>query len=174
MQCSLCFPPPLLPVDTDSNESGFGWHESNLFFVVVNDESVVEGRAESSTHERACAVRIHSIGNRKGCSRGDRAVKADSFNFGTIAIPVGGEHIDHGERADPDDSSLAGEPIAPFTLTFEHSPACTRDTSPRTSRLTKAMTNITGVRACFIIFLLTTALRISSLLEERVRVKSEL
>ena len=108
------FPSLLLPVDTDGNEPGFSRDESHLFLVVVNHEIVVEDRAESGTHERAGAVRIHGIGDRKGCSCGDHAVKAYRFNFGTIAIPVGGEHTDYGERADPDDSPLAGEPIGAF------------------------------------------------------------
>src|SRR5712692_4843156 len=43
-------------------------------------------------------------------------------------------------------------------LTFEHSPACTRDTSPRTSRLTKEMTNTTDVIARFIILFLLRCL----------------
>src|SRR5712691_3348921 len=43
-------------------------------------------------------------------------------------------------------------------LAFEHSPACPRDTSPRTSRLTKEMTNTTDVIARFIILLLLRCL----------------
>ena len=107
-------PSLLLPVVTDGNEPGFGWDEANLFLVVVNHEIVVEDRAKPGTHERAGAVRIHGIGDRKGCALNDIAVKADRFDFGPIAIAVGGEHADHGERADPDDSSLAGEPINAF------------------------------------------------------------
>jgi len=125
--CDLAAPPGevisvpslLLPVDTNGNEPGFGWDEANLFLVVVNHEIVVEDRAEedraeSFTHERAGAVRIHGIADRKEFSSKDSAVRAYSFSFGTSAIPVGGEHTDHGERTDLNDSSLTGEPIGAF------------------------------------------------------------
>src|SRR4029434_9204157 len=89
--------------------------EANLFLVVVNHEIVVDDRAVGSgTHERAGAVCIHGIGVRTEYSSRDLAIYTQSSHFGTFAIPVCGEHTDRDDRADPDDSPLAGEPIGAF------------------------------------------------------------
>jgi len=49
----------------------------------------------------------------------------------------------------------------PFVLAFEHSPACTWDPSPKTSRLTKAMANVPDAITRFLIFLLLAVFRFS-------------